>query len=462
MTSLNQLLYTARDALSAQSFGLSVTGQNIANASTPGYVRREALLSTQALGDQTTGTVQIDGLRRATDQFTERRFLETNSLAASADERSSQLSTIESLFNDAQGTGLGDSLDKLLGSFTELSANPSDSAARSNVLARADEFATRANSIGDSLAQAKDDLLTRAQATVDEVNEKAQAIAELNRKIAAADAQGNDAADLRDKRDSVLLNLSSLIDTHTFLDKNGGLVVQAAGTTLIEGEASRKLVLDLAPGGSLRLQAETTGGSLSEVTQFLTGGKLQGIREARDVDLFEVSQSLDELVFDVATGINDQHAAGYGLDGVNGRNLFEISSSSTGAARAIQLSAAVTGQPDTIAAAGDALAAPGDSTNAALLADVASQKIAGSGTRTVAQAYADLVGEVATRVSRAMQDSEVRQSIFTQTQTMKESMSGVSLDEEMVALTKYQRAYQASARVLTTVDELLQDLLSRV
>jgi len=462
MTSLNQLLHTASDALKAQSFGLSVTGQNIANASTPGYVRREALLSTRALADQTTGSVQVDGLRRATDSYVEARFLASNGLAAAAQEHQTQLSSLEALFNDGAGAGLGSSLDQLFGSFTALSANPSDPTTRANVLERAREFAERASSLGDSLATTRDELLSRAQASVAEINARASEVAELNRKIAAADALGHDAADLRDQRDKVLLNLSSLVDLHVFADSNGGLVVQSSGTTLVEGNVARKLVLDLAPGGDLRLQAETTGGSLTDITRYLTGGQLHGIREARDVDVFELTQRLDQLVFDVASAINTQHAAGFGLDGVNGRGLFQLSGP-TGAARSIALDPDMLGQPERVAAALSALSLPGSADNAVLLAAIAAQALAGSGgTRTPSEAYADLVGDVATRKARASGAAEMRANIFSQTQAMKESLSGVSLDEEMVALTKYQRAYQASARVLTTVDELLQDLLSRI
>ena len=120
MTSLNQLLHTARDALKAQSFGLSVTGQNIANASTPGYVRREALLSTRALADQTTGSVQVDGLRRATDSYVEARFLASNGLAAAAQGGDDQRAFIElpETFSsdkpDAVGAALFAEVDRLM------------------------------------------------------------------------------------------------------------------------------------------------------------------------------------------------------------------------------------------------------------------------------------------------------------------------------------------------------------
>src|SRR6478735_1354276 len=104
MGSLTSLLYTARDSLTAQSYGLNVTGQNITNVNTPGYVRRDPLLETRALGTATTGSVVATGLRRATDVYIERRELSTLGTASAASEHDSQLASVEALFNDLSGT----------------------------------------------------------------------------------------------------------------------------------------------------------------------------------------------------------------------------------------------------------------------------------------------------------------------------------------------------------------------
>src|SRR5258706_13295330 len=126
MGSLTQLMYTARDALTAQSYGLNVTGQNITNVNTPGYVKRDPLLETRALGTATTGSVTATGLRRATDIYIERRELSSQGAAAAASEHDNQLAGIEALFNDQSGTGLGSALDGVFASFSALASNPND------------------------------------------------------------------------------------------------------------------------------------------------------------------------------------------------------------------------------------------------------------------------------------------------------------------------------------------------
>src|SRR5690606_8945957 len=121
-----------------------------------------------------------------------------------------------------------------------------------------------------------------------------------------------------------------------------------------------------------------------------------------------------------------------------------------GAARAIKLHADVAGQPQRIAASSTITGLPGDANNALALSQMAHAKFAKGGTRTSAEAYGELVADIGTRRQSAQADAEVREAVAAQTLALKEAASGVNLDEEMVALAKYQRAYQAAARVLTT------------
>lgn len=460
MGSLNQLLYTARDSLSAQSYGLNVTGQNITNVNTPGYVRRDPLLETRALGTATTGTVTATGLRRATDAYIERRELTARGGAAAASEHDKQLASVEAMFNDLGATGMGSVLDGLYSSFSALAANPNDPTTRSAVLGAAEAFASRAGAIGNSLSDQRNELFKAAQDTASEVNRTGESIAQLNRRILAAEAQGEDAADLKDQRNNLLLGLSQLVDVRTISDVKGSIVVQVSGGTLVDGVDSRKLDVGLQDDGSLKLTIAREGDTPTEVTKFLTGGRLGGIKEARDEDLFDVSERFDKLIFDVASSINTQHAAGFGKDGLSGRNLFEVPAVAAGAARGVRVSADVAGNADAVAAAFDAASLPGGTGNAVALANLWNQPL--SSGRTAAETYGDIVGGIGQRKASIAQAVETQTAIKEQIQAMRESVSGVSLDEEMVALSKYQRAYEAAGKVLATADELLADLINRV
>jgi flagellar hook-associated protein 1 FlgK len=246
------------------------------------------------------------------------------------------------------------------------------------------------------------------------------------------------------------------------MDGNGQMVVQSTGTTLIEGSTSRTLSVTTATDGTLRILSSWAGGTPSDVSRNLSGGMLAGIRDARDLDARAVLNRLDQLAYDVATAVNAQHAAGFGLDGLSGRNLFSVSGTVVGAARSLAVDSQLAGQPDRIAASSSASGLQGDSTNALLLAQLADARFASGATRTGAQAFSDIVGEIGLRKQSASIDATTRDGMLAQVKAMRESASGVSLDEEMVSLTQYQRAYEAASRVLTTADELLAELIATV
>jgi len=459
---LSSLLNTARDALQVQSYALNVTGQNVANASTPLYVRREAVIQSSSYGTA-QGSVEVLGVRRAADAFADQQLFSASSQSAAASQYDDELSQIEALFNDASGTGLGSVLDDLFSSFQDLAASPNDPTVRDQVLQRIETFATRAQSVGDSLATQSSEALARAIEVADQVNARAQEIAKLNQQIVAAQQSGQDASDLLDQRNLKLLNLSELVDVRTVATADGGILVQTGGVMLVEGDFARTLSVSLDEDGKLAILASRPGGGQPEtnITAQLTGGQLAGIKEARDGDLFDVAMKFNQLVFDVATAINQQHLQGVGLDGVGLRNIFDVGSTSEDAARLIRVSADIAGDPEALAAASTADGLPGGSDNALLLGNLVGSAVM-TGGRTPAQAYGDLTGTVGTRRASAQADAELRLTVYQQAQTARESTSGVSLDDEMVALERYQRAYQAACSLLTVVDDLLSELMSRV
>ncbi|HTQ03410.1 MAG TPA: flagellar hook-associated protein FlgK [Polyangiaceae bacterium] len=454
---LTQILSTALDGLNAQSVGLSTTGDNISNVNTPGYARREVDLETRAQG---LAGVNVAGLQRVSDAVVERKQYQAMGLSSAASERDSQLGQVENLFDDTNGSGLADALSAFYTSFSGLASNPTDSTARSTVLNAASTLAGRINDTANSIASQRSDIFGKAQATVAEINAKAQKLATLNQQIVAAKAQGQDTTGLEDQRSKVLLDMSPLIDVTTIPQDNGSIMVQSSGTTLVDGVQARTLSLGLDTNGNMQLTAAIGDGPGTDITKYLTGGQLGGLKEARDTDLAQVATNLDNFAYGIATSVNTVHEAGYGLDGVSGRDMFSITPSAQGAARAIALSADVANNPDAVAASGSATALPGNSDNAVALSALASQPAVGSSTPS--EAWGDLVGDVGSRKQSASDDSTMRSAVEAQATAARESSSGVSLDEEMVSLTKFQRAYEASSKVITTVDTLLGELMDSV
>jgi flagellar hook-associated protein 1 FlgK len=454
---LTQILSTALDGLNAQSVGLSTTGDNISNVNTPGYARREVELETRGQG---LAGVNVAGLQRVSDTVVERKQYQAIGLSSAASERDSQLGNVEGLFDDTGGSGLADAVSAFYASFSGLASNPTDPSARATVLSTAGALAGRLNDTANSIASQRSDIFAKAKDTVAEINAKSQKLATLNQQIVAAKAQGQDVTNLEDQRSKVLLDMSPLVDLTTIPQNNGSILVQASGTTLVDGVTARTLALSLDTNGNMKLTAAIGSGPGTDVTRYLTGGSLAGMKEARDTDLVQVAQNLDNFAYGIATTVNTVHAAGYGLDGVSGRDLFSVTATATGAARSIAVSADVAGNPNAIAASSSATALPGNSDNAVALSGLALQPAVGG--RSPSEAYGDMVGDVGSRKQSSADDASMRSAVADQAKQARESASGVSLDEEMVALSKYQRAYEASSKVITTVDQLLGELMDTV
>ena len=455
---ITNLLGLARDALTAQGFGLDVTGQNIANASTPGYVKRTALLETQAVGTVTYGGVRVAGIGRSVDQFLDTRTYDAGSFSASAKSRDGALSQVESLFNDIAGSGLSDSLEALFGSFSALAANPGDPTARGATLASADNFAARMQQTSQQLTGQRQDLLSQAQGTAAGATDIASRIAKLNARISEAEVAGADGSDLKDERDKLVGDLADKINIHVFTDGAGKLVIAAAGATLVEGNNAAALKVGTSPTGAMQILVQRSNGTTFDITAQTTAGKLGGLREARETDLVAASQKLDQLAYDVATAVNTQHAAGVGLDGVGSRNLFTVTGP-TGAAASMKLNAAMVGHPEYVAAAASTADLPSGSANAIALARLADGNVASGNSRTPIEAYSDLVGDIGQRKMASAQDVHLRDAIFSQAEAMREATSGVSMDEELISLSRYQRAYEAASKLFRTADELLANLI---
>ncbi len=459
MGSLSSLMYLARDGMLAQSAALDLTGQNIANASTPGYVRRSALLEARAITAGATGGVDFTGIQRHFDRFAEMRVLGESGLLGAARARAGGLAGLEAWLTPSEG-GVGDRTAALFSAATELASNASDPAARSSFLARAEELATSFRVAGDAMATRRGDLFAQAQDGAAALNRTVAEIAELNQQIAAAQAAGEPAADLRDRRDQLVRGAGDMIGARGLEEPNGMVTLIAAGTTLLQGDQASALSVTLGAGGDLAFELKKPGGSVIDITSRVDGGELGGIKEARDVDLVALQKDLDVQAFDFMNAANAVHQAGFGLDGVTGRPLFTPPASAVGAARSMTVDPSVAGQPDKVAASGTAAGLPAGNDVALAFADLASKQMGAGG--TPAERYGAFGAKLGTMQQTAANGAALREETLAMAEALRQQSSGVSLEEEMVDLSRYQRAFEATMRVLRVADELLEGLIREV
>jgi flagellar hook-associated protein 1 FlgK len=459
-STVSSLLNVGATGLRAQSVAVNVTSQNLTNVQTEGYTRRNVLMDPLQGPPDGGGGVIARGSLRIVDQYVERRWLGAISEKAGA-EASLQLSSrIDEVLSDSSGN-VGQALDAFRAAVRDVSVNPSDTGARQVMLSRADRVASTFRDAETRIEESRDEADRRMTDAIAQANAIATEISQLSQQISRSEASGNEASDLRDRRDQRIRELGKIVPITAVTAEQGRITVLLAGREPIiaaDGTIAPLKAVPDATTGRIRVE-RTAAGAPMDVTSWLNGaGSLGGLVEARDGALASAQTSLDQLAFDFANAYNTVQTAGFGLDGVSGRKLFDVSATATGAAASIALSVDVAGFPDRIGAASTAATVPGDNRNALDLAALETATVM-SGGETVDGALGSLITSGGLSVQAARDEVDARSAVEAQAKSARDSISGVNSDDEMVALTQYQRAYEAATKVVQTADEMLQTLL---
>jgi len=457
--SVMSLLNVGANGMSAGTFGANVASQGASNVATEGYTRRIATLAPVGPPPAGGNGARAVSSQRVIDTFVEKRVLGVRASAGEAAARAQALTTVDEIFGNS---GLGVQLDEFQAAIAEMSTRPGEFAPRVAVLSTADALARAFNEASRRVTEARSDVNGKLIDEVGTINERLTQIAQLGTEISKAEIDGREASDLRDRRDQYVRDVSSQISITTIARDDGQLTVLLGGRTELVSRDGRTNLLSASPDpatGDVRVTAIQAGVSV-DVTSYAAGGTVAGLVAARDGALTTARTRLDQLAFDVANAYNAVQSTGFDLDAGTGNDLFDVPATATGAAELISLSASVAGQPRRLAAAQDATALPGDNRNALALQALASSTTASGGTRTASDAFADVGTEIGTLVRTALRDRDYTDDAKVQIENLRSSISGVSLDEEMLNMTRYQRAYQGSLEVVRVADEMLSTLLA--
>jgi flagellar hook-associated protein 1 len=455
MSDLLASLTSAARALQAQQTGLDVVGQNIANVNTAGYARRQVSLASVAPSDNRSagGGVEVTDIRATRDEFLERRLR----LERPAEGRESALADTLSVVESALGSS-GSSVDASLTAFfnawSDLSQDPTSSTMRQAVLIQAQSLTTGINEMAQRFQDVRLQADDGIRGAVDGINQITQQIANLNESIARAGGAGPMAASLQDQQSEAVKSLSELVDVDVLQNETGGVDVSFAnGRALVIGVNAYRVDVSRDASGLAALQS---GGS--DVTREISGGRLAGLLDARDVTIPSYMDKLDAIAYTLASRVNAQHAAGFGLDGTPGGDVFTPPGSQAGAALSLSVDAGLAANPRLLAAASSSSA--GDNGNARQLAALRDARLFGGGTGTFNDAWADLTYTVGQDSATAVAEQKSRQEIVTQIESLRDAVSGVSLDEEAMMMMKFQRAYEANARYFSAIDSAITMLMS--
>lgn len=473
---INSILNIATSGVTQAQVAIEVTSENIANINTDGYSRQRVVFETAPVINSNgfpLGTgVKIAEVQRNHDELLQLQIVNGNSDYGESKFVQTALEQIEPSFNELSNDGLGAAMDNFFNSWQDLSITPQGTAERQAVLTRAqimvDAFHQAASSLQDSITNAD----TSLEGITAEISDKARNIASLNTQILQTERLGGNANELRDQRDYLTQELGKLVGVEYTEESDGSLTVRlAGGQTLVQGSSYGTVsTRDNAATGLNDIVFTPGGGGASvDVTASIGGpdnslGEIGGALQVRDEIVPGYRERLDELANQLVSAVNTQHVSGYGLDGT--RNDFFDSAGTTGAT--ISLNSALT--LNKVAAAGQnplTTSGPGDNTNALSLGSLKNSALTftagGSSSRsTVGNYYNALVSSIGVDAENAANTTSQSDSFLKQLNALRESNSGVSLDEELTNLMKYQRAYQASAKVINTVNEMLDTVMGLI
>lgn len=469
-------LHLASKALAVHQRAMETAGHNIANAYTKGYSRQivsntagEPLRISQIeTGFLHMGTgVKISDITRARDIFLDRQVRVQSWVSGRWEMKRGVLSQIENIFAEPSDSGLASSISRFLNSWHDLVSNPESTAIRSTVREQARSMANAFNESYMYMARVQADINENIKAMVTEANTYIEEIAELNEQINEATAVGSPPNDLLDKRDLLVDKLSSLIDIRVVPASNNQVNIFVVGRTLVRESEATTIVADPEPAssaldGQARLVSVVWSDDLTAQVE-LTDGKIKGLLDLRDTTVVNYAGKLNILADALITEFNGIHGGGYGLNGSTGINFFEGTN-----AMDIQISQDIIDDLDNIAAAEEdptSSSGPGDSRNASLLAQLkegnthADPDIDGS---TYQDYFTGIIASIGVESAEAIRVQENQEFLLAQLEERRQSVSGVSIDEEMANMIMYQRAYEASARVVTIMDEMLEIIINRM
>jgi flagellar hook-associated protein 1 len=458
MSGLFGALTMASRSLAAQQFGLELVGQNIANVNTDGYSRRT--VDFVAVPPYTRldagGGVDVQGVRAIRDSLLENRLWQELPEEQKQSSISDALGIVELALGDA-GASLDDSLTQFFDSFATLAEDPTSPTARQQVLLQGDKVSSAFGDMANRLTLAQRDSDLRVKGVVDQINSLASRIATLNVSIAQALGAGLDADTLKDEQREAVKTLSGLIDVNVITRQDGGLdVTFGLGRPLVIGDSG--FTLEATPTGPLGLYTISSNGVV--VQGEITSGSLGGLLQVRDTTIPAYRSRLDDIAYALANQVNALSTSGFDLNGAAGQAFFTPLASASGAARALSVNAAVAADPALIVAAG--VNAVGDNQIARAVGNLRDSRVMLSNTATLHDAWSRLVYQAGTDREVATANAGTRGEIVRQVETLRDSVSGVSLDEEAANMMKFQRAYEANARFFTTVNSALDTLLNLV
>jgi flagellar hook-associated protein 1 FlgK len=456
MPGLNSIMDTSLSALFAAQAGLATTGHNIANANTPGYSRQLVQFAARRPDMTAVGAigrgVEVEGVRRIQDEFILNNLRSQTARGESYAAVDSALSEVESILGSIDNDHLGDALTRFFGAWNALAQPTITDSLKENVVTSAVSLVTDLHSIDESLTALETNIESSIQLEIGNLNRLLTQVADLNRQIMSAEAGGQEANDLRDQRDLLITQVSSIAEVSTYEREDGTKDVILAGRTMVARDSVTLFESAYEKSADGYRMTIVTNGSKQAVR--LSLGKLEGLMTSRDVHITNVRAQLDGVARKLIEDVNALHTQGRTLSG-SGLQFFTGDNMHT-----IGVNQELMDNSGLVAIG--RTTAPGDNELALAIANLGNVSSGIGGDDTVNDVYRSLLTELASNRSTYEFMVVNQQDVVVALESKLASIAGVSLDEEGAAMVRYQNSYNAAAKIVATVQEMYDTLMNMV
>ncbi len=457
MPGLFQGLEIGKRALLSTQVVLQTIGHNVANVNTPGYSRQRVNINTtfpelSAHGPIGSG-VQVRDVRHVRDLFLGAQLRRESKSLGQWSYKEKVMGQVEALFNEPHDNTLSDQMNEFWNGWSAL-ATDNTGVSRKALITAAVQLTNGFHQLAGELQTLRDSIDRDMVNITAQVNSKSREVARLNKLIATQEAGGDRANDLRDARDLLVDQMSQYVDINTVEDKLGNLIVYVGAMTIVDGPDTLPIEAKSENVGGVLTHKLVWEGSNVELTNL--NGQLKGLIDSRDEIIPRYLEELHTLASTIVREVNSIHRTGYGMNDTTGVDFFETSSTD---AFNIRVNSDLLADSSLVAAA-EAPDSPADNRLAVAMSELQDKKVFFSNSSTISDYYNSLVANLGVETNEAMSFTANYELLVNQVHNSKMAVEGVSIDEEMANMIKFQHAYDAAARVITTMDQALDTVIN--
>lgn len=443
----------ANRSLAVYRRAMDITSHNIANTNNPNFSRQKIVFSSD-ISDLSSGLVwgngvKIGDVKRYRDYFIESQSRIINSKYNDNKRQSELITNIEKIFSEPSDLGLGNMISKFFSSFSELASSPTSNPLRTNVLNAATNLVSKVNILNNSINNIKENIKLEFNEKISSINKLLIQINQVNKDIKNNQSNKITINDLMDQRDTLLNELSKLVNINVTTESDNTVNVSIGGSFAVDSYHIKEFEM-FDDNGNLSMRIK--GGTNSVI---LTDGEMNALYSVYNSKVSSYKQKLDRIVTTIVNEVNKIHRTGFTktTPTQTGLNFFEEYKDGV-----LKINELVAKNPNLIAISSDGTLANGDL--ALSISNIVDKKVIDNS--TIMEFYTTLINEIGNDGLLNKNLSEANQLVLEQLEQQKKINSGVSLDEEMTNVLQFQRSYEASAKLIKIADELLRTILELV